>query len=78
MSRIQGVRVTVESDLPEEVVARLADAVRATVLQEVAQLDLAPALHQVPLESSDFSADVEDLPGFEYRTDGIWLRDDDR
>ncbi|MFC8393627.1 hypothetical protein [Streptomyces sp. NPDC057238] len=42
-----GLRVTVEGDLPAKTMERIADAVRQTVLDEVAGLDLAPPLREV-------------------------------
>ncbi|KIF00355.1 hypothetical protein PL81_41690 [Streptomyces sp. RSD-27] len=41
-------QVTVEGDLPPKTLERIADAVRRTVLDEVAELDLAPPLREVP------------------------------
>ncbi|MFD8979629.1 hypothetical protein [Streptomyces sp. NPDC059564] len=43
-----GLQVTVEGDLPPKTLERIADAVRRTVLDEVAELDLAPPLREVP------------------------------
>ncbi|GAA2767461.1 hypothetical protein GCM10010103_65030 [Streptomyces paradoxus] len=44
----EGLRVTVQGDLPPETLKRIADAVRRTALNEVAELDLAPPLREVP------------------------------
>lgn len=43
----EGLRVTVQGDLPPSTLERIADAVRRTVLDEVAELDLAPPLREV-------------------------------
>ncbi|MFE4974733.1 hypothetical protein ACFRAR_21825 [Kitasatospora sp. NPDC056651] len=45
-----GLRVAVQGDLPAKTMERIADAVRRTVLDEVAELDLAPPLHEVSHE----------------------------
>ncbi|KJS55125.1 hypothetical protein [Streptomyces rubellomurinus] len=44
----EGLRVTVQGDLPHEVLERIGEAVRRAVLSEVASLDLAHPLHEVP------------------------------
>jgi hypothetical protein len=54
MSDVPALRVRVDGDLPEDVLRRIGDAVRRTVLYEVASLDLAPTLHEVPLKPEDF------------------------
>ncbi|MFG2111273.1 hypothetical protein ACGFRB_01290 [Streptomyces sp. NPDC048718] len=43
----EGLRVTVQGDLPADTMERITDAVRRTVLDEVAELDLAPPLREV-------------------------------
>ncbi|RKT19378.1 hypothetical protein BX285_3835 [Streptomyces sp. 1114.5] len=43
----QGLKVSVQGDLPPKTMERIADAVRRTVLDEVAELDLAPPLREV-------------------------------
>ncbi|MFD5463088.1 hypothetical protein ACFWIQ_09725 [Kitasatospora sp. NPDC127059] len=49
----EGLRVTVHGDLPAKTMERIADAVRRTVLDEVAELDLAPPLREVsPAEAA--------------------------
>ncbi|MEU7020425.1 hypothetical protein ABZ990_07165 [Streptomyces sp. NPDC046203] len=42
----EGLRVTVQGDLPADAMERITDAVRRTVLDEVAELDLAPPLRE--------------------------------
>ncbi|MFC9680360.1 hypothetical protein [Streptomyces sp. NPDC056948] len=44
----EGLQVTVQGDLPPKTLERISDAVRRTVLDEVAELDLAPPLREVP------------------------------
>ncbi|MFH8386064.1 hypothetical protein ACH4E7_34955 [Kitasatospora sp. NPDC018058] len=44
----EGLRVTVQGDLPHGVMERIGDSVRRAVLDEVAELDLAPPLVEVP------------------------------
>jgi hypothetical protein len=84
VNNVDGLRVTVEGDLPREVLERIGDAVRTTVLQEVAELDVAPALHEVPLEAADFAdlSDVSEDPGDPTPLDipvllGIWFKRQD-
>ncbi|MFE4590552.1 hypothetical protein [Streptomyces laurentii] len=43
----EGLRVTVQGDLPADTMERIAAAVRRTVLDEVAELDIAPPLREV-------------------------------
>ncbi|MEV4514395.1 hypothetical protein AB0K00_36220 [Dactylosporangium sp. NPDC049525] len=50
MQQIKGVRAVVQGDLPEEIMERIAVAVRRTVLHELADVDLGPRLRQVPLQ----------------------------
>ncbi|MEU9080358.1 hypothetical protein ACFYUY_37490 [Kitasatospora sp. NPDC004745] len=45
----EGLRVTVQGDLPHDVLERIGNAVRKAVLYEVAELDLVPPLREVPL-----------------------------
>ena len=84
MSYVDGLRVTVEGDLPREVLERVAEAVRQTTLKEVAELDLAPELKEVPLEPADFA----DLPSARRGREedfgplipillGIWFKKED-
>ncbi|MFE7106892.1 hypothetical protein ACFU98_09010 [Streptomyces sp. NPDC057575] len=59
---IEGLRVTVHGDLPHEVLERIGDSVRRAVLNEVAELDLAPPLREVPFGNTDSPGDaVEEL-----------------
>jgi hypothetical protein len=51
MQQINGLRVTVQGDLPAEVMQRVADGVRRGVLRELAEIDLTPELREVPLDS---------------------------
>ncbi|MFI9366131.1 hypothetical protein ACIG5E_34530 [Kitasatospora sp. NPDC053057] len=44
----EGLRVTVQGDLPHDVLERIGDSVRRAVLDEVAELDLTPPLREVP------------------------------
>jgi hypothetical protein len=79
---VEGLRVTVEGDLPQEVLERVAEAVRQTALREVAELDLAPALHEVPLEAADFAggggrAGDEDFGPLIPILLGIWFKKED-
>ena len=75
---VDGLRVTVEGDLPREVLERIADAVRETTLREVAELDIAPDLQEVPLEPADFGdvapRDDEDLVPLIPILLGIWFK----
>ncbi|MFG3052533.1 hypothetical protein ACGFZP_16455 [Kitasatospora sp. NPDC048239] len=78
MSKVKGLRVTVEGDMPSHVMTDIASAVRRTVLSEIAHLDIAPPLHEVRLTAADFGEDGHgdeplDLGGL----DGIWLRQDE-
>ncbi|MFI6151490.1 hypothetical protein ACIBCA_02200 [Kitasatospora sp. NPDC051170] len=56
----QGLRVTVQGDLPDAVLARIGDSVRRAVLDEVAELDLAPPLREVPSGRSGSGRDAVD------------------
>ncbi|MGW2183575.1 hypothetical protein ACWCXX_37260 [Streptomyces sp. NPDC001732] len=58
----EGLRVTVLGDLQPEVLERIGDSVRRAVLNEVAELDLAPPLREVPFGNADPPRDaVEEL-----------------
>ncbi|MEV8404268.1 hypothetical protein AB0R12_00280 [Streptomyces niveus] len=46
-SQTDGLTVTVQGGLPDEVMKSLSDAVRQAVLARVAELDLAPPLREV-------------------------------
>jgi hypothetical protein len=48
MANESGLRVTVQGGLPQEAMERIASSVRRAVLQEVAELDLAPPLRELP------------------------------
>ncbi|MFD5414428.1 hypothetical protein [Streptomyces nojiriensis] len=61
MANTEGLRVTVQGDLPAEVMKRVSDAVRQAVLDAVAEVDMAPALQEQPFD----------------RTDGIWFRSEE-
>lgn len=63
MAKVEGLRVLVEGDLPEEVLVKVSEAVRRAALEAVADLDLAPALREVPLEPTDFPAAQVVEPG---------------
>ncbi|MFG2439918.1 hypothetical protein [Streptomyces sp. NPDC048508] len=56
MPNVEGLRVTVEGDLPRDVMERIADTVRRTVLDEVATLDIAPQLREWPLAEPETPA----------------------
>ncbi|WP_031066274.1 hypothetical protein [Streptomyces sp. NRRL WC-3742] len=56
----QGLRVTVEGDLPHNVLERIGDSVRRAVLDEVAELDLAPPLREVPSGNAGSARDAVD------------------
>lgn len=45
MSNVKGLRAPVQGDLAPEIMPSVADAVRRTVLDHVAQLDIASPLH---------------------------------
>ncbi|MGY1503679.1 hypothetical protein ACW4TU_45190 (plasmid) [Streptomyces sp. QTS52] len=76
MSPVDGLRVTVEGALPTEVMTRIADAVRQAVVTEIAEFDIAPPLHEVPLQPSDFGepAPGSDSDGLIDILLGIWLK----
>ncbi|MFD8291100.1 hypothetical protein ACFXAO_16005 [Streptomyces lavendulae] len=58
----EGLRVTVQGDLPPKTLERIADAVRRTVLYEVAELDLAPPLTEVtPTEPAPKPGQLDDV-----------------
>jgi hypothetical protein len=48
MSDVTGLRVLVQGDLPADVMRRVAAAVRAAALTELAEIDLAPAVFEAP------------------------------
>ncbi|SEN14754.1 hypothetical protein [Actinacidiphila rubida] len=48
-SNTEGLRVTVDGDLPPEVLNSVADAVRQAALERIAELDLSPHLREWPL-----------------------------
>lgn len=82
MSNVDGLRVTVEGTLPTEIMIRIADAVRQAVIVEIAEIDIAPPLHEVPLQPSDFDgpSPISDLDGpidIIGQLLGIWLKQDD-
>lgn len=61
-----GLRVTVQGDLPQEAMDRIAQSVSQTVLREVAELDIAPPLREVPFggpESARAGADAQAAAG---------------
>jgi hypothetical protein len=47
-----GLRVTVQGDLPTDVMERISNAVRRAVLNEVAELDLTRPLHERALNDA--------------------------
>jgi hypothetical protein len=69
---VKGVRVTVQGDIPAEALTRLQDAVRETVLHELAALDLSSSLSEVPLvtqiEQVIESAKADDDPESSFGT----------
>ncbi|MDG6106448.1 hypothetical protein Daura_27185 [Dactylosporangium aurantiacum] len=50
MQQVKGVRAVVQGDLPDEIMQRIAAAVRRAVLHELADVDLGPRLRQLPLQ----------------------------
>ncbi|MFH8516834.1 hypothetical protein ACH4CE_17320 [Streptomyces gelaticus] len=54
----EGLRVTIHGDLPPEVLERMGDSVRRAVLNEVAELDLAPPLPEAPFGNTDSPRDA--------------------
>ncbi|MFJ5197918.1 hypothetical protein ACIQCQ_38595 [Streptomyces sp. NPDC088394] len=62
----EGLRVTVQGDLPPSTLERIADAVRRTVLDEVAELDLAPPLREVTPAEQDPKPGHDALIGFPF------------
>ena len=80
---VEGLRVTVEGDLPQEVLERVAEAVREATMRTVAELDLSPRLQEVPLLPADF-ADVKPAEGEEDFGPlipillGIWFKTEDK
>lgn len=50
MQQVKGVRAVVQGDLPQEIMDRIAASVRRAVLLELAEVDLGPHLHQLPLQ----------------------------
>ena len=53
MAQESGVRVTVQGSLPPEAMEKIANSVKRAVLAEVATLDLAPPLREVPITGPD-------------------------
>lgn len=49
MSDLTGLRVLVQGDLPADVMGRISAGVRAAVLSELAEIDIAPPIFEVPL-----------------------------
>jgi hypothetical protein len=45
MANVEGLRVTVQGDLPGDVMEKITDAVRQATLAVIAELDMAPSLH---------------------------------
>ncbi|MFG2309954.1 hypothetical protein ACGFS9_14950 [Streptomyces sp. NPDC048566] len=56
MPDVEGLRVTVQGDLPRPVMERIAATVRQAVLEEVATLDIAPRLREWPLAEPETPA----------------------
>ncbi len=70
MVQFDGLRVTVEGNLPADVMERLSAAARAAVMRELAELDTAPDLFEWP-----FDAGTDD-DGFKIDAGGaIWKQD---
>ncbi|MGY1584034.1 hypothetical protein [Streptomyces sp. MN13] len=45
MANVEGLRVTVQGDLPGDVMEKITDAVRQATLAVIAELDMAPSLN---------------------------------
>ncbi|MEV8322333.1 hypothetical protein ACFV6D_12715 [Kitasatospora sp. NPDC059812] len=56
----RGFSVTVQGDLEGDVLQRIGDTVRRLVLDQVAELDLAPPLREVPLGGAGSAGDAVD------------------
>lgn len=61
MAQFDGLRVTVDGNLPAEIMARLSAAARRAVLQELALIDAAPHLFEWPFDpgSDDDGVKIE-------------------
>lgn len=72
MSYVNGLRVTVQGDLPREVMERIADTVRRAVLEEVAGLDIGPSLHEVPLDPAEIPVEAANEGGIDRLGAPTW------
>jgi hypothetical protein len=71
MNDVTGLRVLVQGDLPADVMRRVGAAVRAAALAELAEIDIAPALFEVPWPAPSKPGPDVDLDGVEVAELGL-------
>jgi hypothetical protein len=65
MANVEGLRVTVQGDLPGDAMEKITDAVRQATLAVIAELDMAPSLHTQSFTGPEVSPQEFgfDIPG---------------